>query len=78
MPVPVYQTRWGINEKDLTEGVIPAIKATAKEMNCTIIDLYAALSDKPEMFPDKIHPNAEGHLIVAETVWKTLFPIISM
>jgi acyl-CoA thioesterase-1 len=26
--------------------------------------------------PDGIHPTAEGHLIVAETVWKTLQTVL--
>lgn len=26
--------------------------------------------------PDQIHPNAEGHKLVAETVWETLYPIL--
>jgi lysophospholipase L1-like esterase len=33
-----------------------------------VIDLYAALSGKPEMFPDKIHPNAAGAKVMAEAV----------
>ena len=31
LPVPVYQDRWDINEKTVTEGVIPVIKKVAKE-----------------------------------------------
>jgi len=27
--------------------------------------------------PDRVHPTAEGHIIVAETVWKTLRPLLS-
>lgn len=27
--------------------------------------------------PDQIHPNARGHAIIAETVWKTLRPLLS-
>ena len=27
--------------------------------------------------PDGIHPNVEGQKIVAQTVWKTLYPVIS-
>lgn len=67
-PVPVYETRWGINEKDLTKGVIPKIEAVAKEKKCEVIDLYQALADKPELFPDKIHPNAAGAAEMAKAV----------
>ena len=71
-PVPVYKTRWGINEKDLTQGVIPIVEAVAKEMNLTVIDLYTALSNKDKMFPDKIHPNGEGATVMAATVLKAI------
>jgi len=33
-----------------------------------IIDIYSALSNKPEMFPDKIHPNASGAKVMADAV----------
>ena len=67
-PVPVYETKWGINEKDLTTGVIPHGEAVAKETGAGMIDLYAALTGHPEMFPDKIHPNAAGAAVIAKTV----------
>ena len=67
-PAPVYQTRWGISEKGVVEGVIPQVQALAKRKGLPIIDLYAALSGKPEMFPDKIHPNAAGAKVMAETI----------
>lgn len=67
-PVPVYETKWGINEKDLTTGVIPKATDVAKETGAGVIDLYTALSGHPEMFPDKIHPNAAGAALIAKTV----------
>ena len=68
LPAPVYQTRWGINEKTVTESVIPIIRKVAKDTNLPIVDLYQSLSSKPEMFPDKIHPNAAGAKVMAETI----------
>ena len=52
----------------MVEGVIPNVRALAKRKGLPVIDLYTALSDKPEMFPDKIHPNAAGAKVMAETV----------
>ena len=60
LPVPVYQTRWGINEKTVKESVMPIIRKVAKDAKLPVIDIHKALSGKPEMFPDKIHPNAMG------------------
>ena len=72
LPVPVYQTRWGINEKTVKGGVIPVIRKVARDENLTVIDLYQALSGKPAMFPDKIHPNAAGARLMAQTIHSVL------
>jgi lysophospholipase L1-like esterase len=72
LPVPVYQTRWGINEKTVKGGVIPVIRKVARDENLTVIDLYQALSGKPAMFPDKIHPNAAGAKLMAQTIHSVL------
>ena len=72
LPAPVYQTRWGINEKTVKEGVIPVIRKVAKDEGLTVIDLYQALSGKPALFPDKIHPNAAGAKLMARTIHTVL------
>ena len=72
LPVPVYQTRWGINEKTVKGGVIPVIRKVARDESLTVIDLYQALSGKPAMFPDKIHPNAAGAKLMAQTIYSVL------
>ncbi|MEW5978152.1 MAG: arylesterase [Acidobacteriota bacterium] len=39
--------------------------------------LLDGVGGKPELnLPDRIHPNAEGHRIVAENVWKVLYPVL--
>jgi len=72
LPAPVYQTRWGINDKTVKEGVIPVIRKVAKDEGLTVIDLYQALSGKPALFPDKIHPNAAGAKLMAQTIHTVL------
>jgi lysophospholipase L1-like esterase len=71
-PVPAYPERWGISDKVITEGIIPLIDEIADKTDVPIIDLYSALSDKAEMFPDLIHPNAEGAKLMAEAICHTL------
>ncbi|MFK7790715.1 MAG: GDSL-type esterase/lipase family protein [Phycisphaeraceae bacterium] len=71
-PAPVIGEQWGINDKTVREEVIPMIDAIAKKTKLPIIDLYAPLKDKPELIPDKVHPNAEGATIIAETVAKAI------
>lgn len=50
----------------------------AKENNAALVPfLLEAVGGKSELNqPDRIHPTAEGHRIVAETVWKTLKPLL--
>ncbi|MDF7799619.1 SGNH/GDSL hydrolase family protein [Pontiellaceae bacterium B1224] len=67
-PVPVYPDSKKITDKIVREEVIPAIDEVAKQANVEIIDLYAPLSNRPDLFPDDIHPNAEGAGIMAEII----------
>jgi len=71
-PVPAYPGQWGITDKVMKEEVMPLIDQVAKEAKVKIIDLYTALSDKKEMFPDTVHPNPAGAKVMAETIAKVL------
>jgi len=71
-PVPVIgDGAWGINEPAIQEQ-IPILDKLAKELGVGIIDMYAALKDKPELIPDKVHPNAEGAKKMAEAAHAVL------
>jgi lysophospholipase L1-like esterase/pimeloyl-ACP methyl ester carboxylesterase len=71
-PVPAYSNRWGINDSIIVHGVIPAVEKLAKEEKLPVIDLYSALSGKASLFPDQIHPNAEGAGLMAKAIYKAL------
>lgn len=68
LPVPVFQSAWGINDSTLVVGVIPAIQQIAKNNQLETIDLNTAMKDKEIYFPDKIHPNEEGAKLMAALV----------
>jgi lysophospholipase L1-like esterase len=71
-PVPAYGERWGISDTRIKNEVIPLINRIASKKNLPVIDLFTPLSDKPELFPDQIHPNAEGAHGIAEEIYATL------
>ncbi|CAM2926141.1 arylesterase [Rariglobus hedericola] len=56
-------------------AIFPAI---AQTNNATLIPfLLEGVGGMPELnLPDGVHPTAAGHKIVAETVWKTLKPLL--
>lgn len=55
--------------------IFPAVQ---KESNCVLIPfLLDKVAGIPELnLPDGIHPNVEGHKILAETVWTYLAPLL--
>jgi lysophospholipase L1-like esterase len=71
-PVPAYPARWGISDEVIKNGVIPLVNQVASEKAVGLIDLYQPLSDKPEFFPDQIHPNAAGAQVMARVIYQAL------
>jgi acyl-CoA thioesterase I len=72
LPPPVYETKWGINEPVVSGEIVPVMKQVAQERRVPTIDLHQEFSDRPEYFPDKIHPNAIGAGMMAMTIFTAL------
>ncbi len=71
-PVPVIgQGNFRITEENL-QKFMPVLDAVAKELNLGIIDMYEALDGKPELIPDRVHPNAKGASVMARTAFEAL------
>lgn len=71
-PVPVVgQGNFKITEENL-QKLIPHIDALAKELNLEVIDMHAALKDKPELIPDRVHPDAKGAFEMARAAYRSL------
>lgn len=49
-----------------------AIETVAQIAGLPVIDLHGALYDRPDLFPDALHPDAEGDGILARTVYSAL------
>ena len=68
--VPVFKEGIGIDARVVREEVIPLIKKIAKKNNLELIDLYTPFVDKAKLFPDDVHPNAEGAGEMAKVVYQ--------
>jgi acyl-CoA thioesterase I len=62
---------FGINESNIKEE-IRQINKLAKELNLGLIDMHKALENKPELLPDRVHPNTEGAREMANAAFKVL------
>lgn len=71
-PCPVPEPgNFGINETNNKEW-IKRIDKMAKNMNLGLIDMHKALEDKPQLLPDRVHPNTEGAGEMAAAAYKAL------
>ena len=71
-PVPVPgKGNFGINDTALQEQM-PVYAKLAEELKVDVIDMYAALDGKPELLPDRVHPNAAGAGEMAKAAAKAL------
>ena len=72
LPVPAFPARWGISDDTIRQETIPMIRSIAQQTDVPVIDLYQALADHSDLFPDQIHPNAQGAGIMARTIYTAL------
>jgi acyl-CoA thioesterase I len=67
-PCPVFgEGNYGINESNL-KIEMPLIDQIAAEEKIDVIDVHAALDSKPDLLPDRVHPNSVGAGLIAGTV----------
>lgn len=64
-PCPVFHTEWGIRDS-IVKIIIPIIDSVRFESKTDLIDFNTPLLDSANLFPDGVHPNANGYFIMAE------------
>lgn len=69
LPVPVFSTdSIGITAKVVRDKILPMVRQVAYETGCELINLYNLMIESPELFPDKVHPNALGSAAISKRV----------
>jgi MYXO-CTERM domain-containing protein len=73
-PPPVFDPgAYSIDPHTLNEVVVPDVRQMAADRGTTpLIDVYAALDGQSSLFPDTVHPNADGAQLIANTVGAAL------
>jgi len=62
---------YGINEAAV-EQEISIIDRIASQLKLGVIDLHAALDGKPQLLPDRVHPNNDGAAELAKAAFRVL------
>ncbi len=71
-PPPAFSGSWGIRDSIITNDIIPMIDQIIDSTGVQLVDFYTPFIDKEVLFPDGIHPSAEGATAMAEIVAQTL------
>ena len=72
LPPPAFPEEWGITDRVLLKEILPRIHQVADLEQLPLIDLHTPLTGEAALFPDKIHPNAQGAARIAELVYGDL------
>ena len=71
-PIGHQHHRFQSGTRDWHLQVTEAIRKVALGAGVGLIDLFTPLYNRPDLFPDALHPNAEGAGILARTVYQNL------
>ncbi len=67
-PIFSWHRRFKTGTREYFREIQEAIEQVAINKGVTIIDLHSPLYKRPDLFPDSVHPLAEGANVIAETV----------
>lgn len=71
-PITSHHARFKSGTRDWYWEIQAAIEEVARLSGAGLIDLQESLYCRPDLFPDAIHPVAEGAAIIAQTIQETL------
>ena len=73
-PVPAFNDNFGITNAVIKDEIIPMIDEIAQLRDVEVIDLYTPMLGTSSMFPDGIHPNADGARLMAGAIFPLSTP----
>ena len=72
LPPPAFRVNFDIRDSVITADIIPMIRQIAIDKGCPVIDFNTPLKGYSSLFPDGIHPNTDGHTMMAEILYEAL------
>ena len=72
-PPPIFGDKGGtISPEYFADTLIPRIQQVANQTNLPTIDVYSALADASDYFPDGLHPTDEGGRLIAAAIYDAI------
>ncbi|MBO7067640.1 MAG: sialate O-acetylesterase [Bacteroidaceae bacterium] len=69
-PISNRHSRFQSGTRDWLEEIQQVIPVIAKARNVELTDFHTPLYNRPDLFPDGLHPNKQGASIMADVVYK--------
>ena len=72
-PPPVFNNGYaGINPGIVATNISPIIRQLGADLGLQVIDMQALLAGHGEWFPDNVHPNSQGAMVMAAIVYSSV------
>jgi lysophospholipase L1-like esterase len=71
-PPPAFVAAYGITDSIIHGQIIPFIDSVRVSAKTLSIDFYHSMLDKGGLFPDGIHPDADGYAVMARIVFDAI------
>lgn len=71
-PPPVFCNGTTPSAEYFRDNVIPTIEQAANQTNVPIINVYSAMANSSDFFPDGVHPNSEGASLIANEIFRAI------
>jgi MYXO-CTERM domain-containing protein len=68
LPPPAFANTFSIDGTVIANQIIPIITNIATSRRLPVIDVHSALAGMSGLFPDGVHPNDTGHMLIATTM----------
>ncbi|HUI93929.1 MAG TPA: GDSL-type esterase/lipase family protein [Chitinivibrionales bacterium] len=68
-PTPAFSTAYLIDSMVIHYEILPKIKTVVLDKGIPLIDMWTLMSSQKSLFPDGIHPNAAGYLMMAQKIY---------
>ena len=71
-PPPIFSNNDGLNGTYFVQNILPDIVQVANDTGARLIDVYDALLAHSSFFPDGVHPDPGGSILVANVTYGAL------
>jgi acyl-CoA thioesterase I len=68
LPPPAFANGYSIDGTVIANQIVPIVLGIAAQRQLPVIDVHSALAGMSGLFPDGVHPNDMGHMVIATTM----------